>query len=353
MLIPVFAEAFNINQPIPMDLYLINGDLLYEQGTALSRKELWELNRQRIYRQGSQCGLELEHEGRLYWLSTLTPKDLEQAEHEDSLPSIFDAQTASSLFDATRGFLDGLSDGKAANMALLELLRDKLISEVTQQLDEIQYLTQVRVRDGVTYTHTLHVCALSIALAAKVGCSKHEIKEIALAAILHDLGKLIVPKEIMFKESRLTEREFDIMKRHPEWGYQIIREHLRLPEHIARPALEHQEMHGGGGYPLNLKGQEIHPYSQIVKVADVYDALTAKRPYKNPIPSNRAVEIMLSEGEKSFNPELLTAFSKLANYEPEVTRESEGKKEAAQSPTPIQSSKQESQPQAERRRKVK
>jgi putative nucleotidyltransferase with HDIG domain len=318
MLIPVFAEAFNVNQPLPVDLYLINGDLLYQRGTALSRKQLWDLHRQRVYRQGSSLPIELEHEGRVYWLSALTPKDLQQAQHEESLPSIFSDETASSLFDATRGFLDGLSEGKAADMALLELLRDKLVSEVTQQLDEIQYLTQIRVRDNVTYTHTLHVCALSIALANKVGCTKEEIREIALAAMLHDLGKLIVPKEIMFKSSRLTEREFDIMKRHPEWGYQIIREHLRLPEHIARPALEHQEMHGGGGYPLNLKGNEIHPYSQIVKVADVYDALTAIRPYKNPIPSNRAIEIMQSEGEKSFNPELLEAFSKLSNYTPEL-----------------------------------
>jgi HD-GYP domain-containing protein (c-di-GMP phosphodiesterase class II) len=118
----------------------------------------------------------------------------------------------------------------------------------------------------------------------------------------------------MFKPTRLTEKEFQVMQLHPGFGYKMITETLRLPENIARPALEHQEMYGGGGYPQGLKGDEIHPYSHVVKIADVYDALTSKRPYKESIPSTKAIKIMLSEGEKSFHPELMGKFLQLCNY---------------------------------------
>lgn len=73
-------------------------------------------------------------------------------------------------------------------------------------------------------------------------------------------------------------------------------------------------MYNGGGYPQDLRGDQIHPYSHLVKIADVYDALTSKRPYKESIPSAKAIKIMLSEGDKSFHPELLAQFVKLSNY---------------------------------------
>jgi HD-GYP domain-containing protein (c-di-GMP phosphodiesterase class II) len=167
------------------------------------------------------------------------------------------------------------------------------------------------VRDEVTYAHVLDVTALSIALAIQLGLSQKAIQEVALAAMLHDLGKLMVPYNIMFKEGKLTEKEFQIMQLHPGFGYGIITQFLQLPEQIARPALEHQEMYGGNGYPKGIVGEDIHPYSHIVKIADVYDALTSARPYKKAIPHEKALQIMLSEGTQSFHPEFLEAFSKI------------------------------------------
>jgi HD-GYP domain-containing protein (c-di-GMP phosphodiesterase class II) len=223
------------------------------------------------------------------------------------------------LIHSLQAFQHALQGGHAPDVALCETIRDSLVSELTQRIDQLQYLSQLRVRDPFTYSHTLHVSALSVALGMKVGLNQHEVQAIGLASILHDLGKLFIPKPIMFKTSRLTEKEFEVMKLHPGIGYRIIRDQLKLSDAIARPALEHQEMWGGGGYPQNLKGNEIHPYSQIVKIADVYDALTSRRPYKDAIPSAKALAIMLSEGEKSFNPEYMEAFLTLANHEALVT----------------------------------
>ncbi|MBY0403609.1 MAG: HD-GYP domain-containing protein [Cyanobacteria bacterium] len=248
--------------------------------------------------------------------TTLTPEEIQTGNQEHALDTIYGEETNRLLFTSMGDFWQRVEKGDSPDIALCELIRDKMVSELTHKIEQVQVLTQMGVRDHYTYSHTLHVSALSIALGIKAGLSKKEIQDIGLAAILHDLGKYRIPKHIMFKPNRLTEQEFEVMKLHPGFGYQIIKEDLKLPEHIARPALEHQEMHSGGGYPQNLSGNEIHPLSQIVKIADVYEALTAKRPYKNPIPSSKAIEIMLSEGSKSFNPELLDMFVTLANYQP-------------------------------------
>ena len=97
---------------------------------------------------------------------------------------------------------------------------------------------------------------------------------------------------------------------------------MRLPEHIAKVALEHQERYGGGGYPLGLKGDKITLFGQISSVADVYDALVSNRVYKNAVLSEAAVQIMLSEGVKSFNPIILAKFTKLANFNNERNQKS-------------------------------
>ncbi|MEB3246029.1 MAG: HD domain-containing phosphohydrolase [Vampirovibrionales bacterium] len=324
MLVKVTFDELNTwtpsaqTQTLPFSLLSPAGELVLPAGEAITGLMLKQLRQTPLYRNPSE--LPVNHEG--VWLSGseggLTPEETFTLAAEDAMPSVWDVAPGADLdvrFMAPMAeFFNQLSQGILPDVALLSIARDKLVSEVTSRVDEVQILSQLRVRDGYTYDHTLDVTAISIALAKHIGLDDETIRDVGLAAILHDLGKMLIPKPIMFKESRLTVQEFEVMKLHPRLGYNMIRDVLRLPDHIARPALEHQEMHGGGGYPLDLKGDEIHPFSQIVKIADVYDALTSKRPYKQPIPSNKAIKIMLSEGEKSFNPVLLQQFTEMANY---------------------------------------
>lgn len=299
------------------NLYSLSGDLLYEAGLPLESENLAEFRGQSLYRHAHDLPKtdSVDHEGYLFrFTAGLSEQERQDWALEQASESLLSGETATSFLSSVGYFWQRLQKGAPPDIALCEVARDKLISEVTSKVDQLHYLSQVRVRDEFTYSHILDVTALSIALAIKAGFSKVEVREVALAAILHDLGKLAIPRNIMFKPSRLTEKEFQVMQLHPGLGYKMITEVLRLPEHIARPALEHQEMYGGGGYPQGLKGDEIHPYSHLVKIADVYDALTSKRPYKESIPSAKAIKIMLSEGEKSFHPEFLAQFVKLSNY---------------------------------------
>jgi hypothetical protein len=327
LLVKVPFDALETAAPLEYNLYSLSGETLYRAGHRFSGEDLLRLRRMGLYRHTQDLPRRKTAEA--------SPRDMDFIDHEgylfhfpagltedERLESILAAEAEPLLDDelvqAFQGplgyFWERIRKGASPDIALCEIVRDRLIAEVTSKVEQIRYLSQVRVRDEVTYSHILDVTALSIALAIQAGFSRQEVREIALAAILHDLGKLMIPRHIMFKPSRLTEKEFRVMQLHPELGYKIIVGHLHLPDHIARPALEHQEMYGGGGYPYGLSGTDIHPYSHIVKIADVYDALTSKRPYKESIPSAKAVRIMLSEGEKSFHPDLLRTFARLSNY---------------------------------------
>lgn len=317
MLIKVSLDELAGTETLEYDLYSMSGELLYEAGSVLGGDTLPELRVMSLYRDAHQLPKSdsINHEGFVFSFEAgLTDAERAELGGEMAASRLMDGESTDAFDNSIAYFLERLQKGATPDIALCEVVRDKLISEVTSKVDEIQFLSQVRVRDEFTYSHILDVTALSIALGIKAGFSKQEVREIGLSAILHDLGKLMIPKNIMFKPTRLTEKEFQVMKLHPGFGYKMIKEQLHLPEHIARPALEHQEMYSGGGYPLGLKGDEIHPYSHVVKIADVYDALTSKRPYKESIPSSKAIKIMLSEGDKSFHPELLEQFLHLSNY---------------------------------------
>ena len=317
MLVKVLFEEFAIGGTLQYDLYAISGRKLFEMGEVLNEEQVEYLRQNSFYRDA--CALPLldtfNHEGHLIHFTAQTSADeLATEKAEQMAPNLLDPEDIYQSVSAMGEFMRRIKRGATPDIALCEVARDKLISEVTHKVDQIQYISQVRVRDEFTYSHILDVTALSIALAIKVGFTPEEVREVALAALLHDLGKLLIPRDIMFKPSRLSEKEFKVMQLHPELGYNIIKDVLRLPEQIAKPALEHQEMYEGGGYPQGLSANQIHPYSHLVKIADVYDALTSKRPYKESIPSFKAVKIMLSEGAKSFHPEYLEHFIRLCNY---------------------------------------
>jgi HD-GYP domain-containing protein (c-di-GMP phosphodiesterase class II) len=317
LLVKVPFDELTSGDKLEYDLYAIDGSRVFAAGYELTTDDLATLRKSSSYRNLQELpGTDvIDHEGFLFrFQAGLTDAEQKELAQEEATGSLFSDELTMSFSSSIGYFWQRLKKGATPDIALCEVVRDRLIAEVTSKVDQIQYLSQVRVRDEFTYSHILDVTALSISLALKAGFSKQEVQDIALSAILHDLGKLMIPRAIMFKPSRLTEKEFQVMQLHPGFGYKIIREHLHLPDEIARPALEHQEMYSGGGYPQGLKGDEIHPYAHVVKIADVYDALTSKRPYKESIPSSKAIKIMLSEGTKSFHPEFLQHFVELSNY---------------------------------------
>lgn len=165
--------------------------------------------------------------------------------------------------------------------------------------------------DESTGNHIERVGELSAFLASKLGLDERFVEQIRIYAPLHDVGKILVPREILEKPGKLSDEEFEIMKLHTLHGARLIgnSEYLTVARHIA---LYHHERYDGTGYPFGLRGDEIPLEAQIVAIVDVYDALRSKRPYKEPMSHESALKILtMGDGRttpKGFNPKVLEVF---------------------------------------------
>lgn len=176
--------------------------------------------------------------------------------------------------------------------------------------------TVAEAHDQVTGNHILRVGKLSSFIADKLGLDNEKILEIEDFAPLHDIGKIFVPSSILIKEGKLTNEEWEIMKKHTVYAKKLLEgdEKFKVALNIA---LYHHEKYNGTGYPNGLKEDEIPIEAQIVAVVDVYDALRSKRPYKEPYSHKKAMEIIFSDGDrtnkKHFNPNILDIIKEQEN----------------------------------------
>jgi putative two-component system response regulator len=191
------------------------------------------------------------------------------------------------------------------------------VAERTHDLEEAQIEMLERLalasesRDDDTGEHTRRVGGLSAALARLAGWPEEELDVLRRAAMLHDIGKIGIPDRVLLKPGKLTNEEFDLIKTHTALGARILAGSrfriLQLAEEIAS---YHHEKWNGAGY-LGLKGESIPPVARIVAVADVFDVLTHSRPYKNAWPMEKALELMVRERGKHFDPHFVDCLNRL------------------------------------------
>lgn len=162
-------------------------------------------------------------------------------------------------------------------------------------------LKQLREWDYYTYCHSVHVYQLSVLLGIRENYSGQDLRHLGYGALLHDIGKLTIPQSILTKPGPLTTNEMAEIKKHSEAGYSMFN---ALPSSSRLIILQHHENWDGGGYPHGLQRDDIHPFSQIVSVADVYDALISKRPYAGPRTKEEAIKYILELAGRKFNPEI-------------------------------------------------
>jgi len=162
------------------------------------------------------------------------------------------------------------------------------VGELTDQLlsnrELIFNLVDLRSQDDYTFAHSVNVCVLSLMTGITMGYQKRALSILGVGALLHDLGKVKIPDSILNKPGPLTEAEFEIIKTHTVHGADMIRKAGNLDEIHALMALQHHENYDGSGYPFGLSRDRIEEYSQIVAIADRFDAITADRVYRKPYP---------------------------------------------------------------------
>lgn len=172
------------------------------------------------------------------------------------------------------------AEGKQLSVSEVEALVQPFVVETKRETNIVRLLSQLETQDEYTFQHTVSIGVLSMVIGDWLGHSRQELSDIAVAGTLHDIGKSQIPKDVIYKPGRLTKTEFDIMKRHPKLGLRILEYSGGYKDCIKQAVLQHHERLDGSGYPDGVRGDEQHPYAKIVAVADVYHAMTSKRPYK-------------------------------------------------------------------------
>jgi len=187
-------------------------------------------------------------------------------------------------------------------------LVDRIAAVVASARTAMLPLASLKTHDEYTYVHTVNVGIMSAALAEAVGLRADQVHDIMLGAILHDIGKQLVPKSILNKGGKLTDDEAEVMRRHPVDGARVLLDSGELPDLVPIIAFEHHMHVNGGGYPKMPRRWVCNLAGQIVHVADVFDALRTNRPYRAALSTTEACGIMYQGADGEFDRALLDAF---------------------------------------------
>ncbi|KRF63581.1 hypothetical protein ASG99_05500 [Bacillus sp. Soil768D1] len=183
-----------------------------------------------------------------------------------------------------------------------------IIEEAAKNPDIYYLFEEMQEKNEYTYKHNIGVGIIATYLGTKLGLSKESLSDLTLAAILHDVGKTRIPERLLEKPGKLTATEYDEIKRHTIYGYELLKSIPGIPPSIALTALQHHEREDGQGYPHKLKGSNIYYLSKIVAIADVFHAMSSDRVYHQAMPFYKVIEQMNRDVFGKFNPEMLLVF---------------------------------------------
>lgn len=206
--------------------------------------------------------------------------------------------------------------GKAVSPEKLEPLVEEISNSVQRNPGALVSLARLKSADDYTFMHSVAVCGLMIALARQLGLEQAQIREAGMAGLIHDLGKAMVPLEILNKPGKLTDDEFDRMKQHPRYGYDMLMEGAGVGEIPLDVCLHHHEKVDGSGYPDRLDSETISLFAKMGAVCDVYDAITSDRPYKAGWDPAVAIRKMNEWSNGHFDPRVFQAFVKSVGIYP-------------------------------------
>ncbi|MTI48999.1 MAG: HD-GYP domain-containing protein [Firmicutes bacterium] len=220
---------------------------------------------------------------------------------------------------------EGITNKKLANKLKTKCLEDigaiieSFINELFSQKEILVKMVDIKSMDNYTYQHCVNVAVLSIIVGIEMQYNKEKLTHLATGAILHDLGKTYVPKEVLLKPGKLTSEEFEVIKNHSEKGYEYLKDNMYVSSISRVIALQHHERVDGTGYPRGISGDEINECAKIVAVADVYDALVSDRPYRQALSPNEAIEYIMGASGTHFDYKVAQAFIKMIVPYPEGT----------------------------------
>lgn len=207
-----------------------------------------------------------------------------------------------------RDMMTDIRLGKQIELEKIEPLVERIVDSIFCEPDALAPLARLKEHDAYTFQHSVSVCALMVAFARTLGLDRPTIREIAIGALLHDVGKAKVPDEILNKPAKLTDAEFDKMKSHVVQSKIILQASPGISQIALDVAAQHHERFDGSGYPNKLRGDEISLYGQMGSIVDVYDAITSNRVYHKGMAPTEALRKLLTWTDGHFKPDMVKAF---------------------------------------------
>ncbi len=186
-------------------------------------------------------------------------------------------------------------------------LVEEIANSVARNPSALISLARLKTKDDYTYMHSVAVCALMVSLGRQLGLDDEQTREAGMAGLLHDIGKMAMPLDILNKPGQLTETEFTVMRSHPVRGYQMLKNSGGVPAAALDVCLHHHEKMDGTGYPQKLQGEQISLLARMGAVCDVYDAITSTRPYKTAWDPAGSIQRM-AQWTGQFDPAVFKAF---------------------------------------------
>jgi putative nucleotidyltransferase with HDIG domain len=301
-----FTDSLTPGMLVAEDVLSFGQDLLFSRGTLLDERRIEMIK---------ECGPRYIHVTNR--LRSLYPERLIRVGAEFNVPQP-PPLIARELQDEAIQYLEemftltpdvgNLHDSAIQFVQQLGMVVEQLVETLTADENTLVNINDLRSYDEYTYHHSLSVAVLAIAIGQRLGYSDLQLNNLGKCAILHDIGKTAVPLEIIKKPARLTAQELDVMKTHALAGYHYLTE-CGVEEHnILAGVLHHHERVDGSGYPLGIAGDSIPLFGRVIAVADVYDALTSNRPYRQPNRPAEAVEYIMGGIDSSFDFDIVHAF---------------------------------------------
>jgi putative nucleotidyltransferase with HDIG domain len=235
----------------------------------------------------------------------------EELEHARKLQAKSRAAVTSMFHEARMG--NAIKVSEAA--PLVEEINDS----ITRNPEAFLNLARLKTKDDYTYMHSIAVCALMLALGKQLGMTGADLKTVGLAGLLHDVGKMLIPDEILNKPGKLSDEEFDIIKQHPRKGWEMLDGSADITNTVLDVCLHHHERMDGTGYPGRISGEPLSLFARMGAVCDVYDALTSNRCYKHGWEPAETIRKMAEWRNGHFDERVFQAFVKTIGIYPSGT----------------------------------
>ncbi|MGE4317646.1 MAG: HD-GYP domain-containing protein [Deferribacterales bacterium] len=205
--------------------------------------------------------------------------------------------------------LSDIRSGRSFNSSAIRSISDSIAKVTVRNRGVLASVTKLQKHDDYTFHHSMNVSVFAASLAAHLGMKENEIERVANAGLVHDIGKMLIPQEILNKPGKLTDSEFIIMKQHVQRGYDYLLKQGMQPD-MLKLVLEHHERHDGSGYPNGLSDEQISIDGKIGAVVDIYDAITSDRVYNKGMAATSALKLMFSWTDSHINKSVFEFFIK-------------------------------------------